>query len=195
VRRRLVTVLSWTPLALCLLLCWISFHGGLFGLNDGFARDVIRPEHLDRLRYGFRTRRNGLEISWHRDAYRDPVTFRQQTIAWQTRTWGGEDLRPNFDKEVYPRLARLGFALSRRQFVAPPGIAVSDWAVRIPWWALAALMLALHSITTARGLRAQRGINWQRVGRCGACGYDLRASASQCPECGATMPTQVATVA
>jgi len=185
VRRRLVTVLCATPLAVCLLLCWVSVRGGLIGLNDGFARDVIRPDRLDWLHYGVRTRPSGLEISWRRDTYLDASTFKQDTIGWETRTWGGSDLRPNFDEDTFPRLKRFGFAFGRRQFLNGPKIAVSDWAVRIPWWAMAVLMLLLHGLVMLRGFRAQRGINWRSVGRCGACGYDLRASAERCPECGA----------
>jgi hypothetical protein len=35
-----------------------------------------------------------------------------------------------------------------------------------------------------RGRRRRRAEQWSRVGLCPACGYDLRASAGRCPECG-----------
>jgi hypothetical protein len=185
VRRRLVSILCATPLALCLLLCWASFRGGLFGVNDGFVRDDIRPGRLDWLRYGLRTRPAGVEVSWRRDAYPDAATFRQETLGYETRTWGGDYLSPNLDGNLSPRLQRLGFDFGRRQYFTGRKVAVSEWALRVPWWVPAVLMLLLHVFVMARGFRAQRGINWRRAGRCGACGYDLRASADRCSECGA----------
>ena len=184
-RRRLVSILCATPLALCVLLCWVSFRGGLFGVNDGFARDVIRPEQLDWLHYGFRTRPGGLELSWRRGVYPDTTIFRQETVGWETRTWSGDYLSPNLDGNLSPRLQRLGFDFGRRRYLTGRKVAVSDWALRVPWWVPAVLLLLPHGFVMARGLRAQRGINWRKAGRCGACGYDIRASADRCPECGA----------
>ena len=33
-------------------------------------------------------------------------------------------------------------------------------------------------------LRRRRAVRWVEAGRCASCGYDLRASAERCPECG-----------
>ena len=57
--------------------------------------------------------------------------------------------------------------------------------VRLPWWLLAALTGA---IPAARVLSAYRRRGRQRAGRCGRCGYDLRASPDRCPECGIAPP-------
>jgi hypothetical protein len=83
----------------------------------------------------------------------------------------------------------LGFGLARAITVDPPTGAWerrwTHWAVSVPYWFLALLFAALP---------AWRCVGWvsrrsrRRAGHCLACGYDLRASAERCPECG-TLPT------
>jgi hypothetical protein len=58
------------------------------------------------------------------------------------------------------------------------------WIIHIPY-ALTAGITALPLIPWFRGRRLRR--LHQRQGRCLACGYDLRASAGRCPECGETI--------
>ncbi len=43
--------------------------------------------------------------------------------------------------------------------------------------------LALIAILFS-GFRTTRRQNWLKTGRCGECGYDLRATPERCPECG-----------
>ncbi len=57
------------------------------------------------------------------------------------------------------------------------------WSVAIPMWLPAALVavVPLHY-----GVRTARRRRRRRHGRCATCGYDLRATAGCCPECGAS---------
>ena len=59
--------------------------------------------------------------------------------------------------------------------------------VAAPWWFAAAAAGALPAYRVAaprvRRLRERRRL--RAVGRCAACGYDLRATPDRCPECGA----------
>jgi hypothetical protein len=55
--------------------------------------------------------------------------------------------------------------------------------VSFPLWLLTALLLVLPMTWIVRTLR--RYANRRLIGLCDACGYDLRATPSRCPECGA----------
>ncbi len=59
---------------------------------------------------------------------------------------------------------------------------IGDWELNIPLWAIEAV-LALICLPAA--LRWERRRRRARGGLCPACGYDLRATADRCPECGA----------
>lgn len=106
--------------------------------------------------------------------------------------------------QVVPAKVRLGPATSRMRFrfsswrsfttgrgmmttaLALPtgktltyGYSVSIWAMA-DWLPAAALgLLLLWPVWTLRQQRLRR-----MIGRCRACGYDLRASIDRCPECG-----------
>ena len=55
----------------------------------------------------------------------------------------------------------------------------------IPFWAIC---LPLAGLTLWACTRWRRQQAWQRPGRCHNCGYDVRASADRCPECGTAVP-------
>jgi hypothetical protein len=76
-----------------------------------------------------------------------------------------------------------GFALIAGKKIS--GVPGTFYALAsIPFWAVAP-PLGWISITWSR--KKLRSRSWRRQGRCRKCGYDLRASAERCPECGMTI--------
>jgi hypothetical protein len=60
-------------------------------------------------------------------------------------------------------------------------------AISVPYWFPAALFAITPALWLKRELKWLRG---RAVGRCRACGYDMRATPDRCPECGRA-PSQV----
>jgi hypothetical protein len=58
------------------------------------------------------------------------------------------------------------------------------WMIRVPYWFVTLLFLALPTRLAWVHRRASRARSRRRLGLCQRCGYDLRASAGRCPECG-----------
>ena len=61
---------------------------------------------------------------------------------------------------------------------------IGDWAVAVPHALPAAVFAALPAGAAARGVFRLRRRRRAARGLCARCGYDLRASAGRCPECG-----------
>ena len=58
-----------------------------------------------------------------------------------------------------------------------------DWFVFVKCWALV-LLFAVAPAAWVVMRRPMRRRQWLRMGWCGNCGYDLRATPGRCPECG-----------
>jgi hypothetical protein len=98
-------------------------------------------------------------------------------IDWNHRT----SLRPQFFIETAPPqgLRFLGFAIERVQTYGGEYRRVS-----VPLWLLLLIASAVP-IKELREIRLERIRGRRRAkGLCPQCGYDLRASGLQCPECG-----------
>ena len=70
----------------------------------------------------------------------------------------------------------------------PPSRMVFDstvWHVRVEYWLPAVALGLPPAAWVDRWRRRRRAAAAAAAGRCGACGYDLRATPGRCPECGA----------
>jgi hypothetical protein len=68
-------------------------------------------------------------------------------------------------------------------------------ATGAPMWAIGAVLLLPWALLTARAAWSHtRRVRRRRAGLCAGCGYDLRASAEFCPECGGANPGWRSTV-
>lgn len=69
---------------------------------------------------------------------------------------------------------------------ALPGLSQAYWQAVFPLWAPVATFGTFFLVVW--GIPRLRRRRWRRTGRCGGCGYDLRASKDRCPECGEKVP-------
>lgn len=79
------------------------------------------------------------------------------------------------------RRSITGFEFHRLQSWNVDGLASTGGEISIPLVPLLCVFLVVPALLA---LRINRGFRRRRSGLCLACGYDLRASASRCPECG-----------
>ena len=75
----------------------------------------------------------------------------------------------------------FGFRGARGQLSIAPQLSPRYSAVLLPYW----FVIVLLFLPTAMLLRREwRRFQRKRLGLCPVCGYDIRASTNQCPECG-----------
>ena len=89
-----------------------------------------------------------------------------------------------FSPELWSHMepAHHGFA-GTGCIVRDPGVRNYNAEVIVPWWLLI-ILSGLYPLRLAA--LALRGRRRRQQGRCLRCGYDLRSSTLQCPECGTT---------
>lgn len=63
------------------------------------------------------------------------------------------------------------------------------WELILPYWVPALLFALAPAARLWRLVRNRRASGRASLGRCRACGYDLRATPDRCPECGAAAAT------
>jgi hypothetical protein len=99
-------------------------------------------------------------------------------------------IRPQLLQEGDSLAAKLGFAWGSSPFGLPPSSRVggsskaSNRVFSFPHWA----MTLAAAFLPACWLTGHRRRHANRPGLCTNCGYDLRATANRCPECGTVPP-------
>jgi hypothetical protein len=85
----------------------------------------------------------------------------------------------------------FGFHWQRSGSIYLGAPAEESYVLITPFWPFAGLFALLPAIFCGRMMRARRAII---MGRCPHCGYDLRATPNQCPECGTIPPSRGAII-
>jgi hypothetical protein len=83
-------------------------------------------------------------------------------------------------------LVRIGFDFFPKRSLAyfGGGTDFTSWHYGVPLWILSICTMVLPLRSLLRVGRAMRERRTTKLGRCCACGYDLRATPERCPECG-----------
>jgi hypothetical protein len=126
--------------------------------------------------------------------YRGPYAMPPIGNGWRymhypAQTSGQEVVRCQIPLAKYHRWGWLGFAYDPNSLVTyngpPKSIYYSSDRIYFPHWSLAAISAILPATWY---LRSRRERARRRIGHCVKCGYDLRATPEQCPECGTLPP-------
>jgi len=186
-KRRLLNVLTALSLLLCVAVCvlWVRSYS-----------------HFDRLGFGG----SGLCVVASYNGTLSVWTLSQPCILFQEgfeTAEKGSDEWPARWADSWDSLMPFGVSQSHRRLAGfgwvsgeffPPGWGMvreaDDSAPRYgalgcPLWAVGAIVLVLPISRAAASLRtALRRRRTMAKGTCFRCGYDLRATPGQCPECG-----------
>ena len=178
-----------TAAALSVLVLWVTSH--CFSYAIGAYRERRMPNGVEYTFIGLHsdTGQVGVGRNWRRYTWIPPSIDATESMGgWE---WMVEASAPGMNR----RFAWTGNALTG--FVAGAGFNVSNidvsrpneserkHAVLVPWWAV---FLVTCAVAVKWLFFRERQLHWGKVGRCVACGYDLRESSERCPECGEQIP-------
>lgn len=164
-RRGLVAGL-WMMCLVFALICSFLWVRSLFRLDD---ISYSTSRHIDN--FSSHRGRIFIELAFAAKRLREdsPPRYRNGGLAWDVAP--GAAVLAVEPKSDGWKLAGFDLLILRREV-----------ALIIPWWA----PIAIAGIAPLRWLiLASRTRGRVACGRCVLCGYDLRASRGQCPECGA----------
>ena len=159
-KRRILTFLSALSLLLCVAVCVLCVRS--YWMADVATRSGSAID------WQFRSNHGCLTISrvWHESA---------SDVPW----------RASSEPACAP--SQAGFAgFSHQHIVYDVGI-FADFERRdaaVPHWVVSLLLAIPPALWLRAAARRRRS---RRLGHCGSCGYDLRATPDRCPECG-TVP-------
>ena len=148
--------------------------------SRGSVAVTLTRRHEQQLAPRFHTDRNFKEFTlqqwppmpFHHVGY-SHATMEPEHVKLLRRTW-------------YQKLGFNARTMSRSSMNRAGDVErLSEWAVRVPHWAL--LLTTAAPAVVGFGLVARAVRRWRRNrGQCESCGYDLRATKDRCPECGAS---------
>jgi hypothetical protein len=69
--------------------------------------------------------------------------------------------------------------------IGESNLTAAQYTLILPYWLMATMTAPLPLLWVRSAVIRRQRRRRQRLGLCSACGYDLRASAGRCPECGA----------
>jgi hypothetical protein len=129
------------------------------------------------------TYRNGFSIGEHRQTpdasfAAFPTGQHPGRFGWQSMPGKGPGWERGFSspKQIRWSFARFGWAGG--------GSPTASWFLMFPAWFPMAVFFILPAWSARRIRRSVVARRRARAGQCLACGYDLRATPHQCPECG-----------
>jgi hypothetical protein len=158
--------------------------------------------HVDRTQ-NFMVDGGSIRVSITREVYDQPI---KPNPIWLLNTLAKTKPQLYADFVASPAdrvfVNRLGLVVAQEKFSSPavmvqvpgtglvrmPGTRMTCWVVNVPLWSCAAPLSLLPVAMILIGFRARRRNRRLRAGLCLTCGYDLRASAERCPECGRPIP-------
>lgn len=179
-RRRLLNLLTVLSLLLCagIVALWVRSHVASDLITHGrITRDADHSEGTDWI---IDIGGGRITIARSRSWFHGSGTVDEVHRGW---TWNrDEPLNVTFRWAADPTLAhRLGFHWSADEWTSPYGSWMRTRSIGFPAWALAAPAAILPGTRFYRRIRRRH-----RAGLCPSCGYDLRVTPAQCPECGHT---------
>lgn len=191
-RRESVIAVLLTSATVVVIILWITSYW--YSLSIGILRSRENRQQRQQMFWGVYVQRGQVGIGRSRsDArYIQSAPLRAVKLGWEVdheliirahgpvgsgspwMSWRGA-------KPTQTILERAGFQVVNSTSAPRPGMVTKDRALLVPWWAV-----FLVTLTTAIRWTffRERRLYWPKVGRCAACGYDLRESRDRCPECG-----------
>jgi predicted RNA-binding Zn-ribbon protein involved in translation (DUF1610 family) len=183
-------------------LCAAAWFEGTRGIGQIAVREyVVEPGQLDESMIAIYWGNGGLSLQRRVDRLTIPAIIidrsrEQNPMARWVRTGAViYPFGPSPETETTPRPFPLSwgfqFSFHRNAYgFTDPKSGPLIWSVTVPIW----FLLVLLSIPPAFWLRRTvRRYRRNKKGLCLQCGYDIRASADRCPECGSAIATRTKT--
>jgi hypothetical protein len=173
-----------TLLCLLLFLATLVFWPRSYFRSDWYHYVVVDPRGREWIQYSLNSNKGSLYVSYFNFAFKtdnrfqDYVRLRSAPAGFSYEGYAPRD--NHYLTGSVPR--RLGFLLES-EYNTPDASGSYDFPrAAVPHWFIALITALLPATRLYRALRRRQQ---NRAGLCRSCGYDLRATPTRCPECGA----------